>query len=269
MGRLAGKVAVVLGAAGRDNMGQVMARTFHAHGAKVVVGGRKEEPLKAIAEELGGAYALCDITQKGEVAALAEKAISTFGGCDIAVNCTGWGLMAPLLDTTEEQLDQMMALQFKGPYFFLQVFAAAMAARGGGSIIQISTASATALLENHAAYIGTKAGADALVRCFANEFGGKGVKVNSIAPGLTATPMTEAAMQAPGLEDAFKREYPLGRIGTSEDIANAAVWLACDESFLTGQLLQINGGLTLRRNPNPGEVQAAIGKAMAKLQAKA
>jgi NAD(P)-dependent dehydrogenase (short-subunit alcohol dehydrogenase family) len=269
MGRLEGKVAVILGAAGKDNMGQVMARAFAADGAKVVVGGRKEAPLQAIAQELGGTYSLCDITKKADIQALADQAVSAFGGCDIAVNCTGWGLMAPLLDTSEEQLDQMMALQFKGPYFFLQVFAGLMAEKGGGSIIQISSASATALLENHAAYIGTKAGTDAVVRCFANEFGAKGVKVNAIAPGLTATPMTEAAMQAPGLEDAFKREYPLGRIGTSEDIAHAAVWLASNESFVTGQVLQVNGGLTLRRNPNSGEVQAAIGKAMAKLQAKA
>ncbi len=268
MARLHGKVAVILGAAGKDNMGQVMARAFAAEGAKVVVSGRKEAPLQAIAEELSGAYALCDITNKTQLQALADKALATFGGCDVAVNCTGWGLMAPLLETTEEQLDQMMALQFKGPYFFLQVFAGLMAQRGGGSIIQISTASATALLENHAAYIGTKAGTDAVVRCFANEFGKNGVKVNSIAPGLTASPMTEAAIHTPGLEDAFTREYPLGRIGTSDDIAQAAVWLASDESFLTGQVLQVNGGLTLRRNPNQAELQTSIGKAMAKLQAK-
>ena len=112
----------------------------------------------------------------------------------------------------------------------------------------------------------SKAGADAVVRCFANEFGHAGVRVNSIAPGLTATPMTAAAMQAPGLEAAFAREYPLGRIGSSDDVAGAAVWLASDESFLTGQVLQINGGLTLRRNPTSAEVQASIGKAMAKLQ---
>jgi NAD(P)-dependent dehydrogenase (short-subunit alcohol dehydrogenase family) len=264
MGRLDGKAAVVLGAAGKDNMGQAIARAFSAEGAKVLVAGRKEEPLRTLAEELGGAFALCDITRKADVQALADTAITAFGGCHIAVNCTGWGLMAPLLETSEEQIDQLMDLQFKGPYFFLQVFAALMAERGGGSIIQISSASTIALLENHAAYIGTKAGADALVRCFANEFGEKGVKVNSIAPGLTASPMTADAMQAPGLEAAFAKEYPLGRIGSSNDIAAAAVWLASEESFLTGQLLHVSGGLTLRRNPRPMEVQAAVMAAMAK-----
>ena len=258
MGRLDGKVAVVLGAAAKDNMGQVMARRFAAEGASVVVGGRQADTLAALAAELHGKHALCDITQKADVEALAKVAIDTYGRVDVAVNCTGWGLMAKLLETTEEQIDKLTALQFKGPYFFLQVFADLMAQTGGGSIITMSSASVYALLYNHAAYIGTKAGADALVRCFANEFGARGVKVNSIAPGLTVTPMTERDTGLPGLEDAFRKEYPLGRIGTTEDIANAALWLATDESFLTGQVLQVNGGLTLRRNPSPREISASM-----------
>ncbi len=264
MGRLQGKVAVVLGAAGPNNMGQTIARAFAKEGAKVLAAGRKEEPLEALAAEIGGAYAVADITRFEDVRALADKAVIAFGGVHIAVNARGWGLMAPLLETSEDQIDQLMDLQFKGPYFFLQAFCAAMAARGeGGSLIQISSASTIALLQNHAAYIGTKAGADALVRCFANEFGKHQIKVNSIAPGLTASPMTEQAMAAPGLEAAFAKEYPLGRIGTSQDIANACVWLGSEESFITGELLHINGGLTLRRNPTPEEVQAAVMKAMA------
>ena len=180
------------------------------------------------------------------------------GRVDVAVNCTGWGLMAKILDTTEEQIDRLMDLHFKGGYFFLQAFVGAMAQSGGGSVILTSSASVYALLYHHAAYIGTKAGADALVRCFANEFGAKQVRVNAIAPGLTATPMTEKEVQLPGLEEAFLKEYPLGRIGTTEDVANAALWLAGDESFVTGQVLQVNGGLTLRRNPSPREINASM-----------
>jgi 2-hydroxycyclohexanecarboxyl-CoA dehydrogenase len=258
MGRLDGKVAVILGAASPDNMGQVMARRFAREGARVVVAGRHEEPLRAIAAEIGGTHVVCDITQKAAVEALAEATVASFGKVDVAVNCTGWGLMARLLDTTEEQIDRMMDLQFKGPYFFLQAFVARMAASGGGSIIMISSASVRALLNNHAAYIGTKAGGEALVRCFANEFGSKGIRVNAIAPGLTSTPMTEGAVSLPGLEDAFLKEYPLGRIGTTEDVANAALWLAGDECFMTGEVLQVNGGLTLRRNPTQQEINASM-----------
>jgi NAD(P)-dependent dehydrogenase (short-subunit alcohol dehydrogenase family) len=258
MARLDGKVAVILGAAARDNMGQVMARLFAKEGAKVVVGGRHEDELARIATEVGGRYALCDITKKSDLERLYGTAVDAYGKLDIAVNCTGWGLMAKLLETTEEQIDKLTALQFKGPYFFLQVFVGGMAATGGGSVIQVSSASAHALLYNHAAYIGTKAGSEALVRCFANEFGAKGVRVNAIAPGLTGTPMTDAEMKMPGLQEAFLKEYPLGRIGTTQDIADAALWLAGDECFMTGQTLQVNGGLTLRRNPTPREINASM-----------
>jgi 2-hydroxycyclohexanecarboxyl-CoA dehydrogenase len=258
MGRLDGKVAVILGAAARDNMGQVMARLFAREGARVVVGGRHGDELRRFSAEIGGQYATCDITNKADLEGLYQTAVAAHGKVDVAVNCTGWGLMAKLLETTEEQIDRLTALQFKGPYFFLQVFVGGMAATGGGSVIQISSASVHALLYNHAAYIGTKAGSEALVRCFANEFGARGVRVNAIAPGLTGTPMTENEMRLPGLEEAFLKEYPLGRIGTTRDIADAALWLAGDECFLTGQVLQVNGGLTLRRNPSPREINASM-----------
>jgi NAD(P)-dependent dehydrogenase (short-subunit alcohol dehydrogenase family) len=138
-----------------------------------------------------------------------------------------------------------------------------MSETGGGSIITMTSASVHALLNNHAGYIATKAAGEALVRCFANEFGTKGVKVNCIAPGLTASPMTSKEMGLPGLQEVFVKEYPLGRIGTTDDIANAALWLATDESFLTGQVLQVNGGLTLRRNPSAREISASLKAASA------
>ena len=234
MGRLAGKVAVVLGAAGQDNMGQVMARRFAEEGATVVVAGRRSEPLEALAAEIGGSAALCDITNKAQVDALAATALERHGRLDVAVNCTGWGLLV------------------------LQTFVGRMAQLGGGSVITLSSASVHAVLHHHAAYIATKAAGEAMVRCFANEFGHRGVKVNALAPGLTESPMTAREMSLPGLRETFVKEYPLGRIGTGLDVANAALWLASDESFMTGEVLQVNGGLTLRRNPSPSEINAAL-----------
>jgi NAD(P)-dependent dehydrogenase (short-subunit alcohol dehydrogenase family) len=258
MGRINGKVAVVLGAAGEGNMGQVIARRFAGEGARVVVAGRREESLRGLAAELGGDHCVCDVTRSADLAVLARFAKDRFGSLDIAVNCTGWAPMTKLLEVKEEELDKLCALQFKGVYFFLQSMVAQMADGAGGSIIQMSSASAYALLYNHAAYIATKSAGDALVRCFANEFGAKGIRINSIAPGLTGSPMTAHEMALPGLEEAFVKEYPLGRIGTAQDIANAALWLAGEESFITGQVLQINGGLTLRRNPTPREINASL-----------
>jgi len=263
VGRLNGKAAVVLGAAGRDNMGQVIARRFAAEGAKVLVAGRHEEELERFAGEIGGAYTLCDITRRDQVFALAESARTKLGRVDIGLNATGWGLLKPFLETTEEELRAMTDLQFIGPYWFFQAMIGAM--DRGGSLIQISSATATIMLNDHAAYMGAKAGTDHLVRCIAHEFGEKGIRANSISPGLTETPMTAAARETPGVFEAFTPGYPLGRIGTSDDIAAAAGWLASDECFMTGQNLQVNGGLTLRRNPTREEivqsVMAAAGEA--------
>jgi NAD(P)-dependent dehydrogenase (short-subunit alcohol dehydrogenase family) len=263
MARLSGKRAVVLGAAGRDNMAQVIARRFADEGAAVVVAGRREDELKRFASEIGGTAITCDITRKVETDALAAFATEAMGGVDIAVNATGWGLLKPFLDTSEDELQRIADLQFKGPFLFFQSMIGAMA--GGGSLIQISSATATIMLNDHAAYMGTKAGTDHVVRCIANEFGAHGIRANSISPGLTATPMTSAAQQTPGLFEAFVPAYPLGRVGTSEDIAAAAVWLASDECFMTGQNLQVNGGLTLRRNPSREEITTSV---MAAMEAK-
>lgn len=261
MAMLKAKTAVVLGAAGRDNMGQHIAARFAREGANVVASGRHEDELEQFARKISGRAFLCDITRRDDIEALAAFARREFGRIDIAVNATGWGLLKPFLDTTEDELVAMMNLQFKGPFQFLQVFAGAM--EHGGSLIQISSATATIMLNDHAAYMGTKAGIDHVVRCVANEFGTKGIRANSISPGLTDTPMTAGAKATPGLFDAFASCYPLGRIGTSDDIAAAAVWLASDECFLTGQNLQVNGGLTLRRNPTRDEIASSVAKAMA------
>ena len=257
MGRLDGKVAVVLGAAAKDNMGQVMARRFAAEGASVVVGGRQADTLAA----LGGRaarqacavrhHAARPMSRRWPKSQPIRTGVSTLRS--IARAGVSWPSCSrrPRSRSTSSR-----RCSSRVPYFFLQTFCALMSQSGGGSIVTISSASVYALLYNHAAYIGTKAGTDALVRCFANEFGPRGVKINSIAPGLTATPMTERETKLPGLEEAFLKEYPLGRIGTTDDVANAALWLVTDESFLTGQVLQVNGGLTLRRNPSPKEINA-------------
>lgn len=264
MGQLEGKTAVVLGASSPDNMGQHIARRFLAEGARVLVSGRKAEVLEHFASETGCAWTCCDLTEEASVEALAQSADEALGGIDIAVNSTGWGLLKPFLDTTHDDVEAMSALQFVGPFHFCQAMIRRMAtSRGGrgGSIIQISSATATIMLNDHAAYMGTKAGADHVIRCIAHEFGREGIRANSISPGLTDTPMNADAKQVPGLFDAFLASYPLGRIGTSDDIAAAAVWLASDSCFMTGENLQVNGGLTLRRNPTNDEIAEKVATA--------
>lgn len=256
MKRLDGKIALVMGAAGPGNMGQVIARRFAAEGARVVVSGRNPETLEALAADIGGHAIPADITDDAALAQLAQGTLGWAGRLDIAVNATGWGLLRPFLETSRDELESIVALQFIGAFRFYQAVLRVMA--DNGSLIQISSATASIMLEDHAAYMGTKAGADHVIRCIANEFGHRGIRANSLAPGFTATPMTAKAARNPAIVQAFAREYPLGRVGTSEDVADAAVWVASDGCFVTGQVLQVNGGLTLRRNPRNAEIVAAV-----------
>ncbi|WP_144095881.1 SDR family NAD(P)-dependent oxidoreductase [Croceicoccus sediminis] len=264
MGRLEGKRALILGASSKGNMGQVMARRFMAEGATVMVSGRKKAVLDEFSAETGCLAHPCDLTEEASVNELLDAAAEKMGGVDIAVNATGWGLLTPFLDNTREQLEQMSALQLIGPFQFYQACVRKMArlhGGNGGSIIQISSATAKIMLWDHSAYMGTKAATDHIIRCVANEFGCEGIRANSISPGLTETPMTADAGQVPGLFDSFVKGYPLGRYGTSDDIAAAAVFLASDECFMTGENLQVNGGLCLRGNPTPDEMEASIAAA--------
>lgn len=259
MADLNGKVAFVLGAAGQGNMGQAIARRLAVDGAKVTVAGRHEKVLSALAGEIGGDFEICDITDGAALRTAIESTAKKHGRLDIGVNATGIAVGSAFIDTTEADLERMYAVQFKGPYQFMQALVRAMTS--GGSIIQISSATATIMVDDYAAYQGTKAGIDHVVRCVANQYGARGIRANSVSPGITETPMAAEAFKLPGLVECFRKEYPLGRIGTSQDIAAAVAWLASDECFLTGQNLQVNGGLTLRRNPTSAEIGAAIAAA--------
>ncbi|MFQ3596190.1 MAG: SDR family NAD(P)-dependent oxidoreductase, partial [Sphingomonadaceae bacterium] len=151
-GRLEGKTAVVVGAAGKDNAGQAIARRFAAEGATVLVAGRREEPLAALAAEIGGHWALVDIRFRDQVEALRQAALEKLGGrVDILVNCAGIGLLKPLEEMQEEDLELMSALQFKGVHHLLQAFVPVMVAQGGGAILQTSSATTDRIIDDHAA----------------------------------------------------------------------------------------------------------------------
>ena len=256
MSRLAGKIALVLGAGGEGNMGQAIARRYAAEGATVIVAGRAMPPLAALAGEIGGLALPGDITSRASLDALAHTALDRFGRIDVAVDCVGLNLSVPFLETSEDALRRLWDVQFKGPFQFLQVMVGAMLATGG-AIVQISSAAGTVLMDDYAAYRGTKAGIDQVVRSVADEFGAHGIRVNSLSPGAVRTPMTEAVCRTPALA-LFERSGPLGRIATVEEIAAAALWLADDECFMTGENLHVSGGLLLRRNPSKREVMDAM-----------
>jgi 2-hydroxycyclohexanecarboxyl-CoA dehydrogenase len=260
MARLTGKTAVVLGASREGNMGQAIACRFLEEGAKVVVAGRSREGLSKFANDHGCRWRACDVRYKTEIQALADYAHTEYGTIGVAVNAAATGQYSQFQQTTEAEIDEMLSIIFKGSFFFMQVMVGAMTR--GGSIINISSAVADIMFENHAAYMGAKAGMNHVTRSVANEYGTKGIRANIISPGLTLTPMLGNFM-APGTIDAFVREYPLGRITTVDDVANAALFVASDECFMTGQTFHVTGGLTLRRNPTAAEIQSSIAAAAA------
>jgi NAD(P)-dependent dehydrogenase (short-subunit alcohol dehydrogenase family) len=247
-----------MGATRHGNMGQSIARCFLQEGASVVVTGRTAAGLEAFAGETGCRWRACDIRLKEDIARLASFTLDECGAVDVAVNCAATGQYSPFEQTTEAEIDEMLAIIFKGSFYFMQVMVGAM--KRGGSIINVSSAVADIMFENHAAYMGAKAGMNHVTRAVANEFGARGIRANIIAPGLTITPMLGSFM-TPGMIDAFVKEYPLGRVTTVEDVANAALFVASDECFMTGQTLHVTGGLTLRRNPTAAEIQACIAAA--------
>jgi NAD(P)-dependent dehydrogenase (short-subunit alcohol dehydrogenase family) len=249
MARLAGKVAVILGASDERSMGFATARRFAAEGAKLVLAARRGDAAKALAEKVGGIGVACDITREEDIAALAKTAVDHFGGLHVAVNYSGVDVSEPILESTAENLRKSADVHFVGTILFLKHMAAAMA--GGGSIITTSSLTVLAQAPNYAAYAGAKGGADVAVRIAANELGERGIRVNSIAPGFTKSAMTEAYFAMEAVTKAFAKEIPLGRFVSIEDIAEAALWLASDEAFVTGQRIDVTGGQSLRRVPLP------------------
>ncbi len=246
MGILDGKTALVLGAAAANNMGQAIAARFAAEGASVMVAGRDADELARFAARIGGASALCDITSESDLDALVAATLDRFGKIDIAVNATGLNQVRPFLDVSLEDLRHVTDVQFIGTFLFLQAVLRRIA--DNGSIIQISSVTASALLPNHAAYMATKAASDVLVKALASEFGARGIRVNSIAPGPTGdTPMAAGVLADAAVRQRISDSTPLRRLGTAADIAEAALWLAGDSNFITGEVLQVNGGRAIHR----------------------
>ena len=252
MGRLQDKVVVILGASEETSMGAATARRFAEEGAKLVLAARRLEKVQPIADAVGGTAVACDITSEDDLANLAKVAVDTYGKLDIAINYSGVASSSTIDEVTVDMLRDACNVHFVGSTLFFKQMGKHMS--DGGALITTSTLTALTAPMGHAAYAGSKAGVDQVVRIAANEYGGRGIRVNAIAPGFTRSAMTEGFFEYPSIAESFKREIPLGRLGTVEDIANAALWLASDEAFMSGQVLEIAGGQSINRIPTEQEM---------------
>jgi len=247
MNKLTDKVAIVTGAS--KGIGAGIARQLAADGAKVVVNyaSSKDGADKVVADIVaagGSAVAFgADVTNKGEVEALVKAAIDTFGRLDIVVNNSGVYQFAKIEETTTELYRKQFDINVLGP---LLVAAAAAPHLGkGGSIINISSFVTRVLPAESAIYSGTKGALDAITGVLSRELGPRGIRVNSVNPGLIETEGTHAAgVMGSDFQSWNESQTPLGRIGQVQDIAPIVSYLASDDArWVTGELILGSGGM--------------------------
>jgi NAD(P)-dependent dehydrogenase (short-subunit alcohol dehydrogenase family) len=249
-GRLGGRVAVVTGAA--SGIGRRTAELFVEEGAAVVVGDRNAPMLAEVQQELGTdrcATAVIDVTQEADVAHLVQLARERFGKVDVAVNSAGIGTLGSILEHPIESWQAVLDVSLTGVFLAVKHEARAMLEEGGGGVIvNMASIYGRQAGEGMVAYCCAKAGVEMLTSVAALELGPRGVRVNAIAPGFVETPMT-APTQATS-RAAYQDSIPLGRLGRTEDIARAALFLVSDDAaWCNGETLVVDGGEVHREAP--------------------
>jgi NAD(P)-dependent dehydrogenase (short-subunit alcohol dehydrogenase family) len=244
--RMCEKVVIVTG--GSSGIGRVTAITFAREGAKVVVAARRtnegEETVKQIAEAGGEAiFVQTDVTQAAAVEALVDRTLEHYGRLDCAFNNAGSGKGARLIDLTEAEWEQEIAVNLKSVWLCLKYQIPAMLKSGKGAIVNMGSQGAILGVPNYAAYGAAKGGVVSLTRAAAAEYAAEGIRINAVSPGAIET---ELWANAPaGMLEQVAAGIPMQRVGQPVDIAEAVVWLCSDASaFMTGQNIAIDGGYT-------------------------
>lgn len=247
--RLRDKVAIVTGAA--SGIGKAVAVRFAAEGASVVLcdiaeAGRDVERSIAAAGGRASFYR-ADLRRKEGASGLVQAAREQFGALHILVNNAGVAGGKSVVAAEDEDWERIMDVNLRGAWYCCKYAIPLMIASGGGSIVNVSSTHAFRTQPNHFPYHSSKAGMLAMASGICVDFGAQGIRANSICPGFIETPMAEAHMQQfPDREERTKRmlaSHPVGRFGSAEDVAAAAVFLASDEAgFISGATLVVDGG---------------------------
>jgi NAD(P)-dependent dehydrogenase (short-subunit alcohol dehydrogenase family) len=246
--RLPSQVAIVTGAA--SGIGLAVAKRFAAEGASVMLADASEQAGAEAAEQIRAAgyhaqFATLDVSQPDQVTQVVEQTLKTFGDLDILFNGAGILTYGTVLETTVEAWQRLIAVNLTGTFLCSRAVLPHMVAKGRGVIINVSSTTGSHDACAHAAaYVSSKGGVTLLTRSMAIDFARHGIRVNAICPGPTDTPMLRKALTPDQLE-AFAKTYPMGRLGRPDELAAAALFLASeDASFVTGEMLHVDGGQT-------------------------
>ncbi len=248
---LTGRVAIVTG--GSRGIGEAIAMALAEHGAKVVLSSRKIEGLNAVKDkiEAAGGEALCIPAHMGKtesLQAVVDGTVDAYGTIDILVNNAATNpIFGPIMDTADERAwDQIMNVNARGVFFLTKAAARIMMEKGKGTIINISSEAGVKPTPFLGVYSISKAALDMITKSFALELGGRGIRVNGIAPGLVQTHFSKALWSNDMIKQAAESKIPRGSMAQPEEIGGIAVFLASDaSSFVNGQTLIADGGALL------------------------
>ncbi len=247
--QLDNKVAIVTGAS--KGIGEAMARGLAEFGAKVVISSRKRESVDAVAESFqnDGLEAIAIAANMGnveEAQTLIDQTVDAYGGIDIIINNAAANpVFGPIQNTEERAFDKIIDVNLKGPFELCKKAYPILKQRGGGSIINISSIGGLTPERGIGIYSVSKAGLINLTKVMAQDWGADNIRVNVICPGLIKTKFSEALWGNEPILDRFLQQIPLNRVGTSDDVAGLAVYLASDAAaYCTGGVYLIDGGYT-------------------------
>jgi NAD(P)-dependent dehydrogenase (short-subunit alcohol dehydrogenase family) len=241
--KLADRIAIVTG--GARGIGEAIATRFAAEGATPVILDLDGEAAAAAAARLDGTGHACDVSVRASVEAAVAEVLAAHGRIDILVNNAGLGLAGPSETFSDEEWDISIGIMQTGVFYCSQIVGRHMLERGRGSIVNISSINAWEAFPMRLAYCAAKAAVVAMTEVLAIEWADRGIRVNSVAPGVTRTALVQKGVDD-GVIDvvAYQAKTPMHRFGEPDEIARAVLYLACDEdsSFVTGTTLRVDGG---------------------------
>ena len=235
-------IVLIVGAAG--GIGQALGQRLAARGCQLIVAGRNEGALAPLAEGWGAQPLVLDARDPEAVVAAVAQVVERWGRIDGAVNLAGSIVLKPSHSTSPAEWHDIVATNLTTAFALVRAVAPVMAKADGGSIVLMSSAAARVGLANHDAIAAAKAGVTGLALAAAATYAPRGVRINVVAPGLIRTPLASRIVNNPAALKVSEAMHPLGRIGEPAEVASAIDWLLNpDQSWVTGQVLGVDGGL--------------------------